>query len=635
MAETALHHKLAAILAADAVGYSRLMHQDEAATVDQLDACRDIFRRHVEAHHGRIVDTAGDSVLATFETATGAVKAALAAQAEIAARNGSLPEGRRMLFRAGVNLGETFEKADGTIYGDGVNIAARLQALAEPGGACVSEAVATQTRAKVDATFVAIGAHTVKNIAEPVRAFRLEHAGGAGMAKRRVPWRILAPAVALILALAAVGAWLWRDLAAPAPAPAGDRAQALALPDKPSIAVLPFANLSGDPEQEYFSDGLTEDIITALSRNRDLFVIARNSTFQYKGQAVKPETVARKLGVRYLVEGSVRKSDNRVRVTAQLIEAAGGGHVWAETYDRELADIFAVQDQLTQQITVRAGVAVAAADRERAQQRAPADLSAYDLVLRAVRVNTQPTRENLAHDRDLFEKALSLDPGYARAHASLAITILTEYEVGLSSLADSVALAGEHARRAVELDPADSRAHYALAHYHFYNGRMELFEKELDKAIALNPNDASVLALGGSRLQHAFGLDRLAEGAEMARLAMRLNPHYGPWYAWPILREYYFTGRYSQALEELNRMGYTDDYIWDQVMRAIILAQLGNDQAAQKARDQLLKIKPDYTLQWHLILFHIHESYWPDYIEGARKAGLPLGDLSAFGVAAQ
>ena len=313
MAEAVIKQRLAAILAADAAGYSRLMSADERATLAALDSARAIFRHHVEAHQGRVIDTAGDSVLAVFDTATGAVAASLAVQQALAAAAAHVPEERQMRFRIGVHLGDVMEKADGTVYGDGVNIASRLQGLAEPGGITVSDAVQSAVQGRVDASFSDQGVQEVKNILHTVHAFRV--------------------------------------VAARSEAPAGAPEPSKRLPaDKPSIAVLPFANMSGDSEQEYFADGISEDIITGLSRLRWFFVIARNSSFAYKGKSVDMKRVARELAVRYVLEGSVRKGGNRVRITAQLIDAQSGNHLWAQRYDGDLTDVFALQDEITQKV---------------------------------------------------------------------------------------------------------------------------------------------------------------------------------------------------------------------------------------------------------------------------------------------
>ncbi len=343
--------KLAAILSADVAGYSRLMGDDEAATVRALTDYREVFRDHIARHQGRVVDMPGDNLMAEFASPVEAVEAAAEIQRDLARRNRQLAEHRRMDFRIGINLGDVLEK-DGALFGDGVNIAARLENLAEPGGICVSESAHMQVESKLDAVFESIGEHAVKNIAKPVKAYRLVAQGAAPRPRSRRPlaW---AAAAALVFVIAGVAVW---QTTPPPPSPpetvAAPEDPILALPTGPSIAVLAFDNLSGDPEQEYFSDGLTEEIITELSRFRDLFVIARNSTFQYKGQAVDIRQVGADLGVQYVVEGSVRKAGSTIRVSAQLLDATTGAHLWADDYDRELtaANIFSVQDAITQQI---------------------------------------------------------------------------------------------------------------------------------------------------------------------------------------------------------------------------------------------------------------------------------------------
>ena len=347
MADDDVKQRLAAILAADVAGYSRLMGEDEPATVAALREHRELFRQHIEANAGRVVDMAGDSVLAVFDATAGAVAAAMATQKALGESNAALPAERRMRFRIGVNLGDIREAADGTVYGDGVNVAARLEGLAAPGGICVSDKVHAEVRGKLDLSFADLGEHQVKNIAEPVRAYGLLAEGETAPARRgarKFPAAVLA-GVAAVLALAIViGVVFW---------PSGDPEDPiLAMPSGPTIAVLPFDNMSGDPEQEYFSDGITEEIITELSRRSNLFVIARNSTFRYKGQSVDVRQVGQELGARYVLEGSVRKSGGTIRVTVQLVAATDGTHLWTETYERELSgeNLFDVQDQITENV---------------------------------------------------------------------------------------------------------------------------------------------------------------------------------------------------------------------------------------------------------------------------------------------
>ena len=383
-----LRQRLAAILAADVAGYSRLMASDERATVAALDAARAEFRSSIESNQGRVIDMAGDSVLAVFDTAAGAVGAALVVQKALDEASKEVPGERRMRFRIGIHLGDVIEKADGTVYGDGVNIAARLEGLAEPGGVTVSDSVRIAVRGKVAAGFEDQGEQTVKNIAEPVHAFRLRP-GERG--------------------------------SRPAPSQAVRGAHPLSA--KPSIAVLPFANMSGDPEQDYFADGITEDIITELSRFQAITVIARNSVFVYKGKAVRVQEVARGLLVQYVVEGSVRKAGSRVRVNVQLIDADSGKHVWAERYDRELADIFELQDELTRHIVAAVPSRVESAQLELVKRKTPGDMSVYDRVLRAKLCHHSGTAEDNALGLKLLDDAIRLDPNYAAAYGWRACTL--------------------------------------------------------------------------------------------------------------------------------------------------------------------------------------------------------------------
>ena len=421
--------KLEAILAADVAGYSRLMEADDEATVATLEAYRAVFREKIEAHRGRVVDMAGDSVLAVFEAATGAVRAAFEIQGVLAERNERLPEARRMRFRIGVNLGEVIERPDGTVYGDGVNIAARLESIGEPGGVTISGTVFDQVRSRVQLGFDFIGEQEVKNITEPVRAYRVVAEGtpvstlGRSQRQRTISKPVViggAASAAVLLALWAV--YSYRHMAT--------STTALPLPDKPSIAVLPFVNMSGDPEQEYFSDGMTEDVITSLSKRSGLFVIARNSVFTYKGHAVKPEQVSRELGVRYVLEGSVRKADKQVRITAQLIDATTGYHLWAEHYDGELKDIFALQDSVTQKIVTALAPKLAAGDQSLNGRPETTSIEAHDLLLRGISLLSQTRKETNAMARQMFQQAIALDPNYSRAYARLAWTYHMDWLFG-------------------------------------------------------------------------------------------------------------------------------------------------------------------------------------------------------------
>ncbi len=386
MADKTTTRRLAAIVSTDVVGYSRLLAKDETATLDAMKAHRrELWTPEIDAYGGRVVGTAGDSTLVEFQSAVAAVECSVAVQRGMVERNVGLPEDRRMLLRVGINIGEVVVDGE-DIFGDGVNVAARLEALAKPGGICASDDVIRQIRGKLELTFSDGGQEDLKNIAIPVHV------------------------------------WYW-SMDDQVPSDPGGGENVLALPDKPSIAVLPFENMSGDPEQEYFADGVAEDVTTALSRFRSLFVIARNSSFTYKGSAVDITKVARELGVRYVVEGSVRKAGTRVRITAQLIDAAGGNHLWADRFDGSLDDVFDLQDRITEQIVIAVEPEISAHERERARRKRPESLVAWELVQRGLshfyRVNKTDHDEAIR----LFQEAIALDPEFAAAHAHLAYAL--------------------------------------------------------------------------------------------------------------------------------------------------------------------------------------------------------------------
>src|SRR5262245_37637353 len=405
-----LDRKLAAILSADVEGYSRLMGDDEVATVRTITAYRETIASAVARHGGRVVDAPGDNVLAEFSSVVDAVQGAVEIQRELRSRNAELPVPRRMHFRIGINLGDVIAEGP-RLYGDGVNIAARVEGLAEGGGICLSGTAYDQVEGKLPLGYDFLGEHTVKNIARPVRVYRLRLESGPSSPPstgtrglRPLASRVVAAVV--IAGLLGAGGWAgWRWLRPASPA--------LALPDRPSVAVLPFTNLSGDPTQEYFSDGVTEDLITGLSNVSGLFVIARNSVFTYKGKVVKVGDVGRDLGVRYVLEGGIQRAGSRVRITAQLVDATTGYHIWAERYDREVRDIFTLQDEVTQQIIRALAVKLTDAERGRMGRAPTGSLEAYDLVLRGHEERRRTTREANIQARRLFVRALDLDPDYA------------------------------------------------------------------------------------------------------------------------------------------------------------------------------------------------------------------------------
>jgi adenylate cyclase len=538
--------KLAAILSADAVGYSRLMQADEPATVETLNAYRAAMRRVIERHQGRVVNAPGDALLAEFGSVIGAVSAAVEIQQDLEGRNMELAPERRMHFRIGVNLGDVIEQEDGTIYGDGVNIAARMEALAEGGAVCVSSTVYDAVEGKLALGFDFLGEQQVKNIARPVRVYRVRsenRSKGAPPKAARRKW--LWPAVAgVVLIGAIIGVGLWRY---------GDRAAMstedpiLALPKGPSIAVLPFTNLSGDPAQDYFSDGLTEQLITALARYNGLYVIARNSTFQYKRQAVDVRKVGRELGARYVLEGSVRRSGERLRVTAQLLDAQTGAHLWADTYDRALTgtDIFALQDDITSRAV--ANIAgphgrIAQTGLKETKGKAPDTIDSYDCVLRAVAYSRVMSAEGHAPVRDCLERAIARDPDYAEAWAWLAYAYLMEYDPGLNprpELYDARDQALRAALRAVDLDPNIGIVHSNLSYVRFLRHEVDASLASAERGVGLNPNDPEVLCNAGQFIAFAGNWER---GIALTKKAMALSPYYPTWCHFQLSDYHYIRG---------------------------------------------------------------------------------------------
>ncbi len=451
--------KLQAIVAADVAGYSRLMQEDDAATVATLEACRSVFREKIEAGRGRVVDMAGDSVLAVFEAATQAVTAATEIQAEIARRNEAVPEARRMRFRIGVNLGEVIEQPDGTVYGDGVNVAARLESISEPGGLCISGTVHDQVKNRLKAVFEFLGEQQVKNMAEPVRAFRVR------------------PDSARDAAAAAAGA--------------SEVASGLALPDKPSIAVLPFDNMSGDPEQEFFADGVVEAVTATLSRIRSFFVIARNSAFRYKGRAIDVAQVGKELGVRYVLEGSVQKAGGRVRITVQLIDVTSGAHVWADRVDGTLEDVFELQDRITERVAGAIQPSIRLAEIERARRKRPQDLGAYDYTMRAMPHVWALEKEASETALELLGQALAIDPAYPLAlslagwcHAQRSVYNWTD-DIG-QARGDAL----KHAEKSAELGGEDPMILAVLGAVHTVLRNQGTARVMLERAVAIDPNAA-------------------------------------------------------------------------------------------------------------------------------------------------
>jgi adenylate cyclase len=571
LGESETRQRLAAILMADVAGYSRLMSCDEHGTVAALDAARAVFRTTIGAHRGRVIDMAGDSVLAIFETASGAVASALAVQAELGRRSAEVAADGRMQFRIGVHLGDVIEKSDGTIYGDGVNIAARLESIAEPGGVTVSDAVQCAIRQRMNATFDDIGEQRVKNIAAPVRAYRV---------------RDSAPVVK------------------PVPTPTAPNPVARERTDKPSIAVLPFNNMSGDAGQDFFADGITEDIITELSRFRELFVISRNSSFKYKGSAVDVSRFARELGVQYVVEGSVRKAGKRVRITVQLVDAATDRHVWAERYDRDLEDIFAIQDEVTTAIVATLPGRIEAATRDRVARLTTENMAAYECVLAGKLLHHRSTREDNARAQQLLQRAIELDPSYAHAHAWKACVLGQTWVYNwCESRAATEVVIGEALRSAQALDDNDCDVHRILAAINLVQDNHDQAVYHQARALSLNPNDDLIVVQEGEILTW---LGRADEGIEWIRKAMRLNP-YHPERFWSHLgRACFVARRYGEAVEALKCISQPDAS--QHALLAACYARLGDVAATESHRRQALAQAPTMATDVHLATLHYRQA---------------------------
>ena len=576
MAEQRVQRRLAAIMVADVVGYSRLMEADEAGTLAALKERRTaILQPTVRAHGGRIVKFMGDGVLVEFASAVNAVAAAIELQGKMAHANAGLPEARRIVLRIGINLGDVIGEGS-DLYGDGVNIAARLEALAEPGGVCISAKVHDEMRGKGDHAFEDMGEVELKNIANPVRVFRV--ADGA------VP---------------------------------GATGASFSLPDKPSIAVLPFTNMSGDPEQQYFSDGITEDIITELSRSRSLFVIARNSSFQFRDKAVDVRRIARDLGVRYVVEGSVRKMGSRIRITAQLIDAVPGNHLWSERFDRGIEELFDVQDELTQTIVATVAGRLEDAEIRMASTKRTDSLPAYDCLLRGIRHLRGYGPDDNRRARELFEQAVALDPQYALAHAYLALALLVENNYGGAS--DAIKQrALDIATAAVHLDPRDSRCHTFLGQVYRFRDEYDRAVSHLERAVVLNPNDAPGHYSFGS--EYWASRDAPKRASNSIRRAIRLDPYVH--FAWGSLALcLYLARRYEESLASSRKLG-SKKSTWQMAREAACLAQLGRLDEARAQVAEVLRRKPDFSLDAEMP----HYKYPRDaehLREGMLKAGLP------------
>lgn len=585
MTQEMVPRRLSAILAADVVGYSRLMEADEVGTLAALKALRkDIVQPLVAKYQGRVFKIAGDAVLIEFASPVNAVQCAIDLQHRLVAFHSDTSSSLPINLRIGINLGDVMVEG-GDLYGDGVNIATRLESIAEPGGILISESVHGHVTNKVSAPFVDLGPQNLKNIAKPVRAY---------------------------------------GMAGPRGAPLPPEVQSS---ERPTIALLPFVNMSGDPAQDYIGDGLTENVITGLSRFHDLNVIASNSSFAYKGKAVKVQDASRELGAGYILEGSVQKSGGRIRITAQLIDGKTGRHIWAERYDRNIEDLFAVQDEVTGLIvgTLAStyGGRLRKAWQERSQTRGPANMLSIDYFLRGMDFLNRFTKDDNKRAFECFTKSAELDPGFAKPIAKIAWVHYLDTSFGWSqNTQESLANGLQCSKAAIALDDAEAWGHYALAGYHTYTGRLDLAIAEYERALSLNPNDADIMMDFALCLCSA---GRKEEALQLASRAMLLNPHCPEWYIAELGEIYFETRRYAEATATLDRLRELNG-VRTQLVKAASHAALGNVGEARRAVERILHLEPGATVA---ICSSAERAPYNDpedrehFRENLRKAGLP------------
>jgi TolB-like protein/class 3 adenylate cyclase len=622
-----VERRLAAILAADVVGYSHLVEQDEAGTIARLKALRKETLEPILARHGgRVVKLMGDGALIELASVVEAVQAAIECQRATAEHEAGRPPNERIAFRIGINLGDIVIEPDGDILGDGVNIAARLEQLADPGGICVSEAVIRGLRASLPTAIQDLGPQRLKNIADPVRAYRLllDTAAARPMARRPKPLgarRLVRPAVAAALALlvvlaAAAGGWRWWHGRA-------DVEGETALRRAGSIAVLPLRNLSGDPRWERLADGVTQDIITDLAREPDLLVIARDSTLAYKGKAVDVRDVGKQLGVRYVLEGSLQADAGHVRMTAQLIDTATGGHLWASRYDRPESDLFAVQDDIAQNVAGALGGPygrIAGAARSQAKRKPPASLEAYELYLLGIEEKHKLTKESLAEAKRLMTRATEVDPGFARGWLGLGMVY---FNLAISGGNDDPVAAtrlwGEYTRKAVALDPADPLARVMLAAIRALEGDLGGAAADFDRAVTMAPSDADVLAITSFRMVPTVG--RVDDGLRYIGRAMILNPAAPPLYYRALGEVQFYAGAYGKAVEALRQAPLDNPEVL--FFLAMAQAQTGAIEESRKAAERIRSEFPSFTVDSFIRDWPVADAdALAKLREGATKAGL-------------
>ncbi len=621
--------KLTAILSADVKGYSRLMGEDEVGTIQTLNAYKEVMAGLIQHHRGRVVDAPGDNVLAEFVSVVDAVQCAVEIQKELKTRNAELPENRRMEFRIGINLGDVVEE-EGKIYGDGVNIAARLESLSEAGSLCISGTAYDHVKNKFSLGYEYLGKQSVKNIIEPVRVYRVLMKPGT-LASTMTRWKrkglkywkeaptVLKVAVALVAV--ANGTWqLYPRLFHPAIKVPSKVKMAFPLPKKPSIAVMPFVNMSDDPKQEYFSDGISNDIMTDLSKFKELLVIASNTVFTYKKKTVRVKEVGQELDVRYVLEGSVQKRNNKVRINAQLIFAATGQNLWAERYDRDLRDLFKVQEEIVRAIVTTLAVKIDEAERKREKEKNTESLEAYDYQLRGREFLRLRTRSGRTEARRMFEKALELDPNYPSAYVGLAQCYLQDFYYGWAEFPDkALQQAQDFAEKALSIDASNEQGYVVLGIVYARRGQYDIAMDQLNRALELNPNDALSQGRLGDILLFSGRTD---DAIRFLESNLRLDPFYVLERPVILGLAYYLKGRYEDAAKVLEQgVNRRPDIPDSHIVLAATYAQMGRMEDASREAALIARLDPFFDLKSYGTAFK-NPADRNAILKGLRKAGL-------------
>ncbi len=620
--------KLTAILSADVKGYGRLMGEDEEWTLHTLKTYKEVMGNLIQQHRGRVVDSPGDNILAEFASVVDAVQCAVEIQQVLRAKNALLPENRRMEFRIGINLGDVIEEGE-RIYGDGVNIAARLEGLAEAGGICISGSAYEQIENKLPLRYDYLGEHEVKNIARPVRVYKAQIEPEA-VPEKKVKSRQWQRAgiglvVAVIVVVAAVMIWKFYISPTPQPEVASKEKMAFPLPDVPSIAVLPFVNMSEDPKQEFLCDGITEEIITALTKVRDLFVISRQSTFTYKGKPVKVKQVSEELGVRYVLEGSVQRSGDRIRITAQLIDALTGRHIWAERYERDLKDVFALQDEITMKVLTATQVKLMTGEQALGVEkyfRGKQGLDCYLKYLEGLKYFQGRNIEDNRVARRIAEEAIAMYPEFPMAYVLMAWVRVGEYWLGSGkSPRESIEKGIEMAQKALALDDSIASAHGLLGHLYALRREHDKAIAELEQAVALDPGGAEV------HMRYAMSLmyvGRSEEAIAMCQKAIRLNPFAGTGFLLIFANALRDAKRFEEAVSEYRKaLQREPNNIFAHTNLAGTYIMMGREKEARAEAAEVIRINPKFSVDfWAKAIPYKDQSVTDKYIDALRKAGL-------------